>query len=95
MATTEHATDTIEIRRTFTAPVDAVYRAWTTPEALTWRWEDNPTMGDTVVTIELLPRGGATELVLTHQRLTDDKLREDHRYGWNGCLDRLAATLTN
>lgn len=148
MAATEHATDTIQIRRTFAAPVEAVYRAWTAPEAMsrwfrpsdeyictvhaldvrvggtyrleltnaakgarhvvggvyrelqppgllafTWRWEDNPTMGDTLVTIELRAQGAGTELVLTHRMLTEEKLRENHRHGWTGCLERLAATL--
>ena len=50
-------------------------------------------MGDTLVTVELQSEGAETELVLTHRMLTDEKLREDHRHGWSGCLDRLAAIL--
>jgi uncharacterized protein YndB with AHSA1/START domain len=148
MAIAEHAADTIEIRRIYPTPPEAVWRAWTTPEAMsrwfrpsddyvctvhalevrvggayrleladlakgvrhvvggvyrelappsrlafTWRWETNLTMSDTLVTVELNPQGTGTELLLTHRRLTDEKLREEHRYGWTGCLERLGAIL--
>lgn len=147
MAITEHATDTIEIRRTFAASREAVWRAWTTPEAMsrwfrpddtyvctvhaldarvggayrlelvnraegvrhvvggiyrqdppnllafTWRWESHATMLDTLVTVELRARGTGTELVLTHRQLNTEKLRENHRHGWTGCLERLSVIL--
>jgi len=62
------------------------------PEKLvfTWKWEEHPEMEDTLVTLEFLDRGGATELVLVHERLPDEKMRDEHKKGWNGCLDRLA-----
>jgi uncharacterized protein YndB with AHSA1/START domain len=148
MATTQQQTDTLQLQRTFAAPPERVWEAWTSAEAMsrwfrpaddyactvhaldvrpggryrlelthapkgvrhivsgtyeavepprrlafTWRWEDNPTMPDTLVTIELRPLGGGTELTLTHTRLAEEKLREDHRHGWTRCLERLAGAL--
>jgi uncharacterized protein YndB with AHSA1/START domain len=37
MPTAALATDTIQLRRSYSAPVDAVWHAWTSPEALS-RW---------------------------------------------------------
>ena len=73
--------------------VGGVYRELQPPRLLsfTWKWEDNPTMPDTLVTIELAAEGRGTALVLTHTKLTDEKLRADHRHGWTSCLERLGA----
>jgi len=32
-----------------------------------WRWEDDPAFPDTLVTVEFVARGAATEVVLTHE----------------------------
>lgn len=61
--------------------------------AFTWRWEANPNMPETLVTVEIRPDGDSSELVLTHQRFADAKMRDDHGQGWNGCLERLARAL--
>jgi uncharacterized protein YndB with AHSA1/START domain len=134
--------NTLRIVRTFRAPAEKVFRAWTDPRELdrwfapthgyetvsqvdlrvggtyriamkspegsvhtvsgvfreivppkkivyTWKWENKPEMGDTVVTIEFRSLGGSTELTLTHEFLTEAKEREEHNKGWNGCLNRL------
>jgi uncharacterized protein YndB with AHSA1/START domain len=46
---------------------------------------------DSVVTIELAPRGDGTELVLTHELPDDPTLLREHEGGWLGCLATLAA----
>ncbi len=56
----------------------------------TWRWEAEPELGETLVTVEFLDREGSTEVVLTHEFLPTEKARGDHKKGWHGCLDRLA-----
>jgi uncharacterized protein YndB with AHSA1/START domain len=137
---------TLEIRRTFAAPRERVFNAWTRSEELrkwfapgplttavadvdlrvggryritmrtpegkehvvtgtyrvidppkrlvyTWRWEDKPSAGDSVVTIEFNDRGRSTEVVLRHEGLPNEKEIADHEQGWNGCLDKLAAAL--
>lgn len=55
----------------------------------TWRWDGEP--DETLVTVELTPTGAGTELVLVHERFTDDAQRDEHAKGWSDCLDRLPA----
>jgi uncharacterized protein YndB with AHSA1/START domain len=55
-----------------------------------WRWAGEQT--DSRVTIELIPTGGGTDLVVLHDRL-DDETAELYRQGWESCLSRLPAYL--
>lgn len=60
----------------------------------TWTWESKPDFGgDSRVTIELFDATyedqPATELLLTHERLTQPLERSDHTTGWLGCLKNL------
>ncbi len=61
--------------------------------SFTWRWEANPSMPETLVTVAITPQGEKSELVLTHQRFADAKMRDDHTKGWSGCLERLTRIL--
>ncbi len=75
-----------------------VYREINPPEKLvfTWSWEKMPgdapdfEHAETLVTVEFFDKGGATEVVLTHEQFTDEHMRDEHQGGWNGCLDGLA-----
>lgn len=142
MAATAPRTATLRLRRTFPAPPERVFRAWTDPEALkrwsgpgafttplaevdlrvggafrihmrapdgtehrvrgvyrevapparlvyTWQWETE-VAPETLVTVEFHDRGGATEVVLTHERFPDEKTRTDHEQGWSACFEKLA-----
>ena len=138
---------TLHLTRTFAAPREKVFRAWTDPEELkkwwgppgygtpsaevdlrvggkyrlgmrklpegpvfylagtyrevrpperlvyTWRWEAEPELGDTLVTVEFHDRGGSTEIVLTHELFPTEKARQEHERGWSGGLDNLAKLL--
>lgn len=148
MATREtKAAPALQIARTFPAPREKVFRAWTDPEILkrwlaptdeyttsipewdlrvggryrlemkysdgnvysvggtyreieppdrlvyTWRWIsgiEDPDFPETLVTVEFREAGDSTDVVMTHERLPDEKQRSEHEKGWNGCLDRLA-----
>lgn len=70
--------------------VGGVYREISPPSRLvfTWAWESTPER-ESLVTVELRDSDGATELVLTHERLFDDETRARHLHGWTGCLERL------
>lgn len=141
------AQTTLQLKRTFAAPREKVFRAWTDPEELkkwwgppgygtpsaevdlrvggkyrlgmrklpegpvfylagtyrevrpperlvyTWRWEAEPELGDTLVTVEFHDRGGSTEIVLTHELFPTEKARQEHERGWSGGLDNLAKIL--
>lgn len=80
-----------------------VYREVQPPEKLvfTWAWTKDrpggenlhPGSEETEVTVEFVARGASTEVVLTHVVFGTEKVRDDHRRGWNGCLDVLAEVL--
>ena len=48
----------------------------------------------TLVTVELIPIGDQTELVLTHERLPTSAILEGHTKGWGNILDHLADTVS-
>lgn len=76
--------------------LNGVFREVVPPERLvyTFQWEkagwDYP---ETLVTAEFRERDGATELVLTHERFPEEKMRDDHGGGWSSCLERFAEFL--
>lgn len=45
------------------------------------------------VTVRLEARGSATEVTVTHERIPDAAARDQHEYGWRGCLEGLAKYL--
>ena len=49
---------------------------------------------NTLVTVELNPRGDETDLVLTHERLPTSAILEGHTKGWGNILDHLADTVS-
>lgn len=73
----------------------AQYKEIKRPEKLvfTWSWENEPSWGETLVTLEFLERGGQTELILTHEQFSTVEVRNDHNQGWAACLDSLEKLL--
>ena len=59
--------------------------------SFTWCWEEpDPHAGiDTLVTIDFVNNGGATDVVVTHERLRDQEVKSRHSDGWSGALSRL------
>ena len=55
----------------------------------TWRHEEERTPSR--VEIDLREISGGTELTFTHAMLPDQTSADEHREGWNGALDKLAA----
>ena len=46
-----------------------------------------------MVTVTFDEADGGTEVTIAHDLLPDEKMREDHKGGWAGCLSRLEAFL--
>jgi uncharacterized protein YndB with AHSA1/START domain len=61
------------------------------PRKLVFTWTGPLTNNvNTLVTVELNPRGDETDLVLTHERLPTRAIHEGHTKGWGHILDHLA-----
>jgi uncharacterized protein YndB with AHSA1/START domain len=69
------------------------YKEVQPPEKLiyTWRWEGSAELTDatSLVTVQFVPAGSATEIRLTHEQLPSPESRDNHGHGWNGALDKL------
>ena len=61
------------------------------PRKVVYTWRIEPEMKSTErVTVEFEPRGEETEVIVTHERISSEGLREMHQQGWQGCLEGLA-----
>jgi uncharacterized protein YndB with AHSA1/START domain len=58
----------------------------------TWQLEGNSNAFERV-TVRFEPRGEATEVIVTHEHIPNETLRDQHQLGWLGCLDGLAEYL--
>ena len=80
--------------------VNGEYKEVNRPEkvAFTWQWEGHPLEPDgssvTLVEIEFVEDGDATEVTLTHSGFASEEISESHSHGWNGCLDSLGRYLS-
>jgi uncharacterized protein YndB with AHSA1/START domain len=70
--------------------VGGVYRAVDAPRTLsyTWQWDGDP--NESLVTVEFVPKGTGTELVLTHSGFPNAEARMHHEQGWVALVDKLA-----
>ena len=72
--------------------IEGLFREVTPPSRLvfTWAWQQGDYQDlETLVTLEFHDRDGECELVLTHEKLADERARELHGEGWSSCLDSL------
>ena len=66
------------------------------PRKLVFTWTGPLTNNvETLVTVELNPRGDETDLVLTHERLPTQAIVEGHTKGWGNILDHLAEAVSS
>jgi len=65
------------------------------PRRLAFTWNSvHAGEGNSLVTVEFLARPGATEVVVTHERLPDDMAAGKHRGGWTEILGHLSTYLS-
>ena len=73
-----------------TYPHYGVYRVIDRPRRLAFTWTSPATeRRETLVTVDFVPCGDLTEVVITHERLPDGAC-ESHTEGWTTALERLA-----
>lgn len=66
------------------------------PRKLVYTWGLEPeTDRSERVTVAFVPRGDATEVIVTHERIRNAAIRDMHEQGWRGCLDGLAEYLND
>ncbi len=66
------------------------------PEKLVFTWSGEAIQDrETIVTLDFLDQGAATEVVLTHERLSTPELRALFEGGWPSLLNALAEMLSS
>ena len=74
--------------------IEGTYVVVDPPRKLVLTWKGRPTENaNTLVTVELTPVQGGTELRLTHEMLPTLENRTAHMGGWMNMLDHLEAAL--
>ncbi len=75
--------------------LSGTYRQIKPPEKLefTWRWATDPPGQESLVSLEFVDLGNATEVVLSHGQFPNAETRDKHNEGWMGCLEQLAGYL--
>ncbi len=70
--------------------VGGVYREVVPNEKLvfTWAWHTTPER-ESLVTVLIKSEGGGAMLTLTHEQFFDEAVRDGHRRGWTGTMDKL------
>jgi uncharacterized protein YndB with AHSA1/START domain len=64
------------------------------PHRLTYTWRmEGISKTPERVTVRFEPQGEVTEVIVTHERIPNQTLRDQHQHGWQGCLDGLAGYL--
>jgi uncharacterized protein YndB with AHSA1/START domain len=55
----------------------------------TWTWPKTTPERESLVTVVFKAAGKGTELDFRHEQLFDEAVRDDHKRGWSGSLDKL------
>jgi uncharacterized protein YndB with AHSA1/START domain len=70
-----------------------VYQVVEPNAKLVFTWTQEGSDDTTLVTVEFLPRGNESELVLTHERFAKADVAQRYQSGWGTIAEKLAAFL--
>ena len=74
-------------------PHTGTYREIDRPRRLVFTWNSPYAgQGDSLVTVDFRPARGATEIVLTHEKLPSAEMAKAHEKGWSDILGLIAET---
>jgi uncharacterized protein YndB with AHSA1/START domain len=60
------------------------------PHKLVYTWRMGGELPESSrVTVRFEPRGDATEVIVVHEQIASQAVRDSHEHGWRGCLDGL------
>ena len=65
------------------------------PSLLVYTWRVDTQTTPERVTVRFERRGGATDVIVRHERIAEEAAREQHERGWHDCLDGLEALMTD
>ena len=62
------------------------------PHRLEYTWRVEPQTAWERVSVRFERSRTGTDVVVTHERIADERTRDSHEQGWRECLDKLART---
>jgi uncharacterized protein YndB with AHSA1/START domain len=66
------------------------FRIVDAPNKLVYTWEIDDASGEaSLVTVRFEAQGDETEVVVVHEQIPTEPVRDSHEKGWQGCLDGL------
>jgi uncharacterized protein YndB with AHSA1/START domain len=73
-----------------TVTIRGTFRVVEVPHKLVYTWHIDDAPGAvSLVTVRFEPRGNDTEVIVVHEEIPTEAIRESHEGGWRGCLDGL------
>ena len=75
--------------------IEGTFEEVEAPALLVYTWSMDPAEpAKERVRVSFIDKGEETEVVIVHEHLSSQSIHDEHRAGWLGCLDGLAALLT-
>lgn len=71
-----------------TLTIEGEFQVVDPPRRLVYTWRAGEDM-ESRVTVLFEPRGDATEVIVVHEQIPGEHIRQSHGLGWTGCLDGL------
>ena len=75
--------------------IEGVFERIDRPSLLVFTWSTAPeSSARELVTVRMTAQGQGTAVVVTHERIASEALRDQHGQGWAGCLEGLSVHLS-